>query len=359
MSGVPIRVLIVDDSAIVRGLLAMALETDPQIKLAGTVMHGQAALGLLQKVPVDVVVLDVEMPVMDGLTALVHIQKDHPSVKVVMMSSLTHGGADTTVKALALGAAGCIAKPTGASVSDSVAQVARELVPLIKALGAANRPKLPAVLQQRLTISAGPTRPRRIAAMPPNLLVIGSSTGGPQALREVLTGLPIDFPLPILLVQHMPSNFTPLLARHLARDTGRPCAEGIDGEEIEPGRTYVAPGDFHMEIVQRGDRMCLALRRGAPEHYCRPSVNPLFRTAAEWYGSGVLAVMLTGMGEDGIEGTRDVVARGGMVFAQDEATSVVWGMPGAVVRAGLAHEVLPLKSVAPSILRRCLQEVAR
>lgn len=356
MSGDEIRVLIVDDSAVVRGLLARVIESDPQIKLAGTAMHGQAALSQLQKTPADVVVLDVEMPVMDGLTALVEIQKHHPGVKVIMASGLTYDGAETTVKALALGAAGCIGKPTGTSMSDSINQVAKELIPLVKALGT-KRSSLPASIQTRMT-SSPPVSPRR-GSVPPNLLIIGTSTGGPQALRVVLTGLPKDFPLPILIVQHMPPLFTPMLAKHLAQDTGRPCAEGSQHAIIEPGHTYVAPGDYHMEVTKRGDRMCLKLNQNAPEHYCRPSVNPLFRTAAEWYGSGVLAVMLTGMGEDGVEASRDVVNRGGTLIAQDEASSVVWGMPGAVVRAGLAHEVLPLTAVAPAILRRCLVEVAR
>jgi two-component system chemotaxis response regulator CheB len=352
-----VRVLVVDDSAVVRGLLARALETDPQVKLAGTAMHGQAALAFLKKTPVDVVVLDVEMPVMDGLTALEHIQREYPGVKVVMASGLTYDGAETTVRALALGAAGCIAKPTGNSVAESIAKVSHELVPLVKALGPSSRPRIPAPVVQRAAANAISSRPARSAAVPPNILVIGTSTGGPQALREVLTALPSDFPLPILIVQHMPPLFTPLLAKHIAQDTGRPCAEGSEGRPIEFGHTYVAPGDYHMEVTKRSDRMCLTLHQAPPEHYCRPSVNPLFRSAAEWYGAGVLAVILTGMGEDGIEGARDVVARGGVLLAQDEASSVVWGMPGAVVRAGLAQEVLPLNQMPAAILRRCLQEV--
>lgn len=357
MSDPEIRVLIVDDSAVVRGLLARVIESDPQLKLVGTAMHGQAALATLQKQLADVVVLDVEMPVMDGLTALVQIQKQFPSVKVIMASGLTYDGADTTVRALALGAAGCIAKPTGTSMSDSINRVAKELIPLVKALGSPKKSALPPAIQGRM--SSLPAAPRRTSTVPPNLLIIGTSTGGPQALRVVLTALPPDFPLPILIVQHMPPLFTPMLAKHLAQDARRPCVEGSQNAVIEPGHSYVAPGDYHMEVAKRGDRMCLTLNQNAPEHYCRPSVNPLFRTAAEWYGAGVLAVMLTGMGEDGIEGSRDVIQRGGTLLAQDEASSVVWGMPGAVVRAGLAHEILPLTSVAPAILRRCLLEVAR
>lgn len=354
-----IRVLVVDDSAVVRGLLAKALETDPQIKLAGTAMHGEAALAILKKQPVDVVILDVEMPVMDGLTTLERIQREHSGVKVIMVSSATYDGAETTVKALALGAAGCIAKPVGASISQSIGKVAAELIPLVKALGSSSRGALPPAVQSRMSSVAILPSARRASSAPPSLLIIGASTGGPQALRTVLTALPVDFPLPILIVQHMPSTFTPMLAKHLARDGCRPCAEAIHGEPIESGHTYIAPGDFHMEVTQRGDRSCLALHQGPPEHYCRPSVNPLFRSAADCHGHGVLAVMLTGMGDDGIEGTAAVVSHGGAVIAQDEASSVVWGMPGAVVRAGLAHEVVPLTAVAQSILRRCPLEVAR
>ena len=358
MSSDPVRVLIVDDSAVVRGLLARAVESDPGIKLVGTAMHGQLALVILRREPVDVVVLDVEMPVMDGLTALQEIQREFPRTKVVMASGQTYQGAETTMKALALGAAGCIAKPVTASTAASIDQVSRELLPLLKALkpsrsvdatpaAGSGRPASPPV-------TLAPVRTRKT----PTVLVIGTSTGGPQALRGVLCGLPKDFPLPILITQHMPALFTPMLAKHLGADTGRPCCEGAEGLVIERNHSYVAPGDFHMEVTRRDERMVTHIQQEAPEHYCRPSVNPMFRTAAEWYGSGVVAVMLTGMGDDGIEGTRAVVERGGYVIAQDEASSVVWGMPGAVVRAGLAHEVLPLNQIADAILRRSLLEIA-
>jgi two-component system chemotaxis response regulator CheB len=298
-----------------------------------------------------VVVLDVEMPVMDGLTALPRILAEFPHVQVVMASGLTWEGAETTVRALKLGAAGCIAKPTGTSASASIEKVAAELTPLVRALARSQEPPV-----------ATPVAPVRLQAdrgVMPKLLVVGSSTGGPRALSVVLSGLPEDFPLPILIAQHMPPLFTPMLARHLQADTGRPCAEASHGGPIERGHTYVAPGDFHLEVGKRGERMVCLLNQGPPEHYCRPSVNPLFRTAANWYGSGVLAVMLTGMGEDGIEGTREVVAFKGRVVAQDQATSTVWGMPGAVVRGGLAHDVLPLEAIAPAVLRLCTQEAVR
>lgn len=354
MNETAVRVLIVDDSAVVRGLLAKALETDGAIRLVGTAMHGQAALNALRKDPVDVVVMDVEMPVMDGLTALQHMQREFPEVRVVMASSLTYEGAETTVRALSLGAAGCIAKPNASSMAASIAQVTQELVPLVKALG---RSRAGEAAPAALPAVSALTRPH-VGRGAPTIVVIGSSTGGPQALRTVLTALPCDFPLPILIAQHMPALFTPMLAKHLAQDTGRPCQEAVHLEALERGRMYVAPGDYHLEVARRGERMVTVLHQGPPEHYCRPSVNPLFRTAAEWYGSGVVAVMLTGMGEDGLEGARDVVARGGHVVAQDQASSVVWGMPGAIVRERLAHEILPLSAIASSLMRRCLQEAA-
>lgn len=354
MSPERIRVLVVDDSAVVRGLLTRALESDPEIVVAGTAMHGELALAYLKRHTADVVVMDVEMPVMDGLTTLRHLQKEFPRVRVIMASSLTKKGAQTTVEALSLGAAGCIAKPEARNTAESIDELVRELVPLVKALGNANL-TAPAVSFHRPVAPMKPSRP----AVPPQIVVIGSSTGGPNALHEVLTMLPKDFPLPIVIVQHMPPMFTPMLAKHLEKDTGRPCAEAVDGQPIERGRTYVAPGNFHVVVEKRGDRMITLLNQNPQEHYCRPSVNPLFRSVADWYGKTAVSVMLTGMGDDGIEGTRAIHERGGYVIAQDEATSVVWGMPGAVVRENLAHEVLPLSAIARAIQRVSTSEVCR
>ncbi|MDX1965918.1 MAG: chemotaxis response regulator protein-glutamate methylesterase [Planctomycetaceae bacterium] len=354
MSATPIRVLVVDDSAVVRGLVARAVEGDAALQLIGTAMHGEAALTQLRRTPADVVVLDVEMPVMDGLTALRSIQAEFPRTRVIMASALTSEGADITCRALALGAAGCIAKPVSASVSASIDQLTRELLPLIHALGAASTrtatysPVPPPPLSRR---SMGGEQPV------PTILVIGTSTGGPQALRAVLCGLPTDFPLPIFIVQHMPPLFTPMLAKHLAADTGRPCQEAVHMEAVRSGHTYVAPGDYHLEVERREGVLRTKLSQATPEHYCRPSVNPLFRSAANCYGSAALGVMLTGMGEDGLEGSRNLVNQGGWLIAQDEATSVVWGMPGAVVRAGLANEVLPLDQIASRLLKSCMAEV--
>lgn len=358
MSGPPIRVLVVDDSVVVRGLLAKSVELDPGLQLVGTAMHGEAALSLLRRQPADVVVLDVEMPVLDGLATLQRIQAEYPQTRVIMASALTQEGADVTCRALSLGAAGCIAKPVSSSISGSMDQLARELLPLIRAVGGARR--------SPGSTSASPTSPPSLAQRKRSpaqadfqALVIGSSTGGPQALKALLASLPSDFPLPIFIVQHMPPMFTPMLAKHLASDTRRPCREALDQEYVEPGRMYVAPGDFHLELERTEQKVRVRLNQKPQENFFRPSVNPLFRSAARCYGSHLLAVMLTGMGDDGCEGTRTVVEQGGHVIAQDEATSVVWGMPGAIVRAGLAHEVLPLDQIGPRIMKFCLAEVAR
>lgn len=349
------QILVVDDSAVVRGLLTRALETDPEIAVAGTAMHGEAALRTLRRTEIDTVILDVEMPVMDGLTALPLILKEFPDVHVIMASALTQEGAETTVKALALGAAECIAKPNTSSTSESIDRLTRELIPLVKALGKAKKTGPAASI---VSPPPSPVVPRaggiRRPSMPPSIVIIGTSTGGPNALSVVVKGLPPDFALPILIVQHMPPMFTPMLAKHLQVDGKRPCREAVDLGPIERGCTYVAPGDYHMEIDKVDNRMVTRLTQNPPEHFCRPSVNPLFRTAAQWYGNRVLAVMLTGMGEDGIEGTRDVVANGGRVISQDQATSVVWGMPAAVAREHLAEEIIPLDRVASTIMRICV-----
>lgn len=329
--------------------MTKALESDRAIKVVNTAMHGEAALKALAKHEIDVVVMDVEMPVMDGLEALLRMREDWPDVRVVMVSGQTQEGAETTVRALAMGAAGCVGKPKAANMKESIEQVTQELVPLVKALRRDRKEAAPAPLAVRSVRGTGR----------PKIVVIGASTGGPNALTEVLTGLPAEFPLPIMIVQHMPPMFTPMLAQHLGRDSGRPCSEGRAGELIERNHMYVAPGDYHMTIGATGNRYVVRVNQHAEEHFCRPSVNPLFRSAASHYGKGVLAVMLTGMGDDGIEATRDIVDQGGYVIAQDEESSVVWGMPGAIVRAELAHQVLPLKKIASAILTHCALETAR
>lgn len=363
MSPQPIRVLIVDDSAVIRGLISKSLEQEPEIIVAGTAMNGERALSWMRTNPVDVVILDVEMPVMDGLTALQRIQCDFPDVPVIMASGLTSQGAKTTVKALSLGAVGCVAKPQTASAAESIRVLSRELVMMIKAVAgkrsSTTQAVTPSVSLKREAPAASPASTplfkRNIKFYKqPEVLVIGTSTGGPKALAELMPQIPVDFPMPILIVQHMPPGFTEILASHIQKDSGRITVEAKHDQPLESNKTYVAPGGSHMLIGEKNGQKVTLINQAPPEHFCRPSVNPLFRTAAEHYGSATLAVMLTGMGEDGIEGSHEVARVGGTIIAQDEASSVVWGMPAAVVLAGLADKVLPLSEIAAEIKSHCL-----
>ncbi|WP_298861963.1 chemotaxis response regulator protein-glutamate methylesterase [uncultured Gimesia sp.] len=341
-----IKVLLVDDSAVIRGLMTQAINLDPEIEVVGTAMHGQTALTWLQNNQADVVVLDVEMPVMDGISCLKKLKQDYPEMPVIMASALTRKGAEVTLQAFDLGAAGCIQKPVAKNASEAIEQVARNLIPLIKALVGQDKAPGSSNTNLRTNVAKLPTKT-------PMILVIGSSTGGPNALKAVLSAIPEKFTIPILVAQHMPPLFTKSLAEHIERETKRPTAEAVDGELIERGRIYVAPGDFHMVIDKQEDRMVIRLNQDSPEHFCRPSVNPLYSSAAQWYGSSVLAVMLTGMGDDGIEGAQLISERQGYIIVQDEQSSVVWGMPGAIANAGLANQVLPLRSIAPELVRLC------
>lgn len=363
----PIRVLIVDDSAVIRGLISKSLEQEPGIVVAGTAMNGERALSWMASNPVDVVILDVEMPVMDGLTALQKIQKDFPAIPVIMASGLTSKGAETTVKALSLGAVGCVAKPQTASAAESIRVLARELVMMIKAVGPKNSSS-PALTRPgttnhtshqaqapKLNSSGHSVFTKNIKFFKqPEVLVIGTSTGGPKALAELLPQIPVDFPIPILIVQHMPPGFTEILAQHIQKDSGRTCVEAKHNEPLESHKTYVAPGGSHLLIGELNGQKVTLINQDPPEHFCRPSVNPLFRSAAEHFGNSTLAVMLTGMGEDGIEGSHDIARAGGTIIAQDEASSVVWGMPAAVACAGIADKVLPLSEIAAEIKSQCL-----
>lgn len=346
MSRSVIKVLLVDDSAVIRGLMTQAINLDDQISVVGSAMHGQAALTWLNTHQADVVVLDVEMPVMDGISCLKQLRQSHPDLPVIMASSLTRAGAEITLQALDLGAAGCVAKPVASNAAEAIAQMAHDLLPLIKALVRGRQTDSQSLTQLQVRTTTSPVKT-------PMVLVIGSSTGGPNALKTVLSALPEKFSLPILIAQHMPPLFTRTLAEHIQRDTGRPTSEAVDGALIERGHIYIAPGDYHMVVDKQHDRMVIRLNQEAPEHFCRPSVNPLYNSAANWYGSSVLAVMLTGMGDDGIEGARSISERQGYIIAQDERSSVVWGMPGAIAKAGLANQVLPLRNIASELARLC------
>lgn len=341
-----IRVLVVDDAVVFRRLVSEELAADPAIEVVGTAANGKIALAKMTQVNPDLVILDVEMPEMDGLTALREIRKIYPKLPVIMFSSLTERGATETLDALALGATDYFAKPTTVGGLDASLQVLRdELIPEIKALcgrGTRSTEAIPA---------AAPPRPR-VRSGPIEVVTIGCSTGGPNALAELFAGFPADFPVPIVLVQHMPPMFTRLLAERLSAQFPIRFEEGRSGGSLQPGHAWIAPGDFHMITVRDEQQTRVLLHQDPPENSCRPAADVLFRSVAQAFGPATLAVVLTGMGQDGLRGCEAIKAAGGQVLAQDEATSVVWGMPGFVARAGLADRVLPLGQMAGEIVRR-------
>lgn len=360
----PYRVMVVDDSAVIRGLLTRALEGDPDLRVVASVGDGQMAVNALQRQAVDVIVLDIEMPVMDGLTAIPKLIAIDPAVKIIMASTLTQRGAEISIRALQAGAADYVAKPTSTRELGAADQFKRDLAAKVKVLaasarraGSRNRPGVRAdrpVMAPAIRKPSVPA-PVTLRPMPPlfhaDVIAIGSSTGGPQALFEVLSHLKDGPSQPILVTQHMPATFTTILAEHITRQCGIPCAEAKDGEPLTGRRIYLAPGDFHMVLVQRGASVTLSVNKEPPENFCRPSVDPMMRSIARIYGRRTLSVILTGMGQDGMRGCTEVAEAGGVVVAQDEPTSVVWGMPGAVAHAGIANAVLPLKEIGPAIRR--------
>jgi two-component system chemotaxis response regulator CheB len=367
----PFRVMIVDDSAVIRGLLKRALESDPALTVVASVSNGQQALSTVVKHDIEIIVLDIEMPVMDGMTALPLLLSAKPGVQVVMASTLTRKNAEISLRALTMGAAEYVTKPSSTSEIHSADTFKRELVDKIKALAEAGRkgPRKSAI--QSVQKTAPGAQPRKIGIgytstdiklrpapnQIPDVIAIGSSTGGPQALFEVLGHLGTDVKQPILITQHMPATFTALLAEHITKASKIPASEAKDGEIIMPGRIYVAPGEHHM-VVERGKTgNHVRLNTDPPENFCRPAVDPMLRSMAKIYGSRLLVVILTGMGADGQKGSAVVTEAGGSVIAQDEATSVVWGMPGAVATAGLCSAVLPLPEIA-GYLRKLVMRTA-
>lgn len=384
-----IRVLVADDSLVVRRVVREELSAQPDIEVVGEAANGRIALEKLETLIPDIVILDIEMPEMDGLTALTHIRHSHPRIPVVMFSSLTVEGAAATLEALARGAADFFAKPAGAGGLEASRRIIREhLVPSLRALsfraahqglkssGPARVPpittsSLPtsAPLQPALpTPSNPPSKLLRAGSLPPaaavvrpqiatppariEVLAIGASTGGPNALAELFAGLPRDMPVPIVVVQHMPPMFTQMLAERLSRQSLIPAVEARSGMLIEPGHAYIAPGDFHLTLTREGAGVVAKIDQSPQENACRPAFDPLLRSVASLYGRNSLSVVLTGMGQDGLRGCEAIRAASGQILVQDEATSVVWGMPGAVARAGLADQVLPLPRIADEIVSR-------
>ncbi len=352
------RILIVDDSAVMRSLLRSVVCSDAGLEVAGTAADGASALNLLETLRPGLVLLDVEMPVMDGLVTLRTLRARGHRMPVIMCSSLTQRGARVTIEALAGGASDYVAKPTGQSSREAATKaLAQDLIPKIHALTSPPPPRpqpgLPAAGRPVILPFAPPIKAQPISSIP-TLLAIGVSTGGPAALDILLPTLPGNFPLPVVIVQHMPELFTRLFAERLDGLCRIRVKEAAEGDLVRPGTIYIARGNWHMEVLaslRGGQPNSLHLSQGPLENHCRPAVDVLFRSVASVYGSGVLAVVLTGMGSDGMLGCRMIRDCGGSVLAQDQASSTVWGMPGAVANAGLAHRVLPLNALAPEIIR--------
>ena len=347
-----IRVLVVDDSAIVRRAVSDELALDPEIEIAGTASNGQIALARMTQVNPDFVLLDVEMPVLDGLKTLAELKKTHRSIPVMMFSSLTERGADATLDALMLGAAGYFTKPNSGGIEESRRIIREQLLPQIKAICAANLAKSAPARPADTPVSPLP-RPTPSGVV--DIVAIGVSTGGPNALLELFRNMPADLPVPIVIVQHMPPVFTKQLANRLTANSKIVVEEATSGAMLEPGRAWIAPGDSHMTVVRQGLRQIIVLDKEPQENSCRPSVDPLFRSVAKVFGGQTLAIIMTGMGSDGLRGCEAIKAMGGQILIQDEATSVVWGMPGNVSRAGLADKVIPLALIGPEIVRRVLR----
>lgn len=335
-----IRVLVVDDSSVVRRLVAAALNEDPQVEVVGTASQGREALERIEELSPDLVTLDVEMPVMDGLQTLAALRAQGSSIPVIMLSSHTERGAAATVDSLFHGAKDYVTKPHDLGGSAAAVQRLRaELLPRIHALCAG--------------ADAAPVGSPAVGGSPrTGVVVVGASTGGPQALMDFLEALPAPLPVPVAVVLHMPPLFTKALADRLSERVPHRVREAEPDEALVPGGVWIAPGNRHLELARRGGDLRARLQDGAPENGCRPSVDVLFRSAARAAGDGVVAVVLTGMGSDGERGAREIHAAGGTVYAQDEQSSVVWGMPGSIVRAGLARTTLPPRLLAYQIARQ-------
>lgn len=361
----PVRVLVVDDAVVIRKIVTDLLKEDPGIEVVGTAANGRIALQKMTQVNPDILTLDVEMPELDGLETLRELRKTYPKLPVIMFSTLTERGAGATLEALALGASDYVTKPANiGKVTEALQRIREQLIPKIKALcGTAAPVPAPRPSPAPARSSLSPSSPlvrasaSRNAGLP-EVLAIGVSTGGPNALAAIIPLFPADLPVPVVLVQHMPPMFTRLLADRLDQQSKVRVREAAGGEVLEPGVVYIAPGDFHMTVRRHGTRVVTALNQEPHENSCRPAVDVLFRSVAEVYGPATFGVVLTGMGQDGLRGSEDIRRAGGFVFAQDEETSIVWGMPGFVAKAGLAERIVPLPSMASEIVRRLTRAAA-
>ena len=352
-----IRVLVVDDSIVIRRLVTHALAEDSQLEVVGVAPNGIIALQRIPQLKPDLITLDIEMPEMDGFETLRQVRKLYPELPVIMFSTLTDRGAAATLDALSLGASDYVTKAANAgSLEKSMASLRSELVPKIKQffqIGVIDKPlppkfamTVPVVASVSATVQPRPTMLGR------RIVVIGVSTGGPNALAEVMPMFPKNFSLPILIVQHMPPLFTRFLAERLAAISSICVEEVTEGIRLEPGKALVAAGGYHMRVRKNESRVIATMDQEPPENSCRPAVDVMFRSVAEVYGAATIAVMLTGMGNDGLRGTEILKRSGAYVIAQDERSSVVWGMPGSIVKAGLVNATVDLSCIVPEILKQ-------
>ena len=355
--------MVVDDSVVIRGMISRWIGAEPDMEVSASLRTGLDAVNQIERIKPDVAVLDIEMPELDGISALPQLLAKKRDLVIIMASTLTRRNAEISFKALSLGAADYIPKPESTREAGAAETFHHDLIQKIRHLGARTRrraspaasPSMPA--PERAQPVAAPVAQLQLARQPfsmltPRVLLIGSSTGGPQALMTLVADIgPVIDRFPVLITQHMPPTFTTILAEHLARASRRPAAEAVDGEIVKPGRIYLAPGGRHMRVVRHGAETVIALDDGPPVNFCKPAVDPLFNSAIDVWQGSIMSVILTGMGSDGMRGGKDIVAAGGSVIAQDEATSVVWGMPGAAANAGICAAVLPLNQIAQKLVR--------
>ncbi len=359
----PLRVMLVDNSVVIRGMISRWLNAEPDIVVAASLRTGLEAVNQVERINPDIAVLDIEMPELDGISALPQLLAKKRNLIVIMASTLTRRNAEISFKALSLGASDYIPKPESTREPSAAEIFRHDLVQKIRHLGAKVRRSssvthahphaaVPALRAPAIPVAAAPIVRRNFSTQNPRVLLIGSSTGGPQALMSVVAEIgPVIDRFPVLITQHMPPTFTTILGEHLARASHRPAREAIDGEAVKAGHIYLAPGGRHMRVARHGTETVIVLDDGAPINFCKPAVDPLFTSAIDAWQGGIMALVLTGMGSDGMRGGKDIVAAGGSVIAQDEATSVVWGMPGAAAHAGICSAVLPLNQIAPKLIR--------
>ncbi|WKA29956.1 protein-glutamate methylesterase/protein-glutamine glutaminase [Bradyrhizobium roseum] len=366
-----LRVMVVDDSVVIRGMISRWIDAEPDMEVSASLRTGLDAVNQLDRVKPDVAVLDIEMPELDGISALPQLLAKKRDLVIIMASTLTRRNAEISFKALSLGASDYIPKPESTREATAAETFHHDLIQKIRHLGARARrrtspapspPVAPAPERARgvsvpvqpaaVPVAHLPLARRPFGVLAPRVLLIGSSTGGPQALMTLVADIgPVIDRFPVLITQHMPPTFTTILAEHLARASRRPAHEAVDGEIVKPGRIYLAPGGRHMRVVRHGAETAIALDDGPPVNFCKPAVDPLFNSAIDVWQGSIMSVILTGMGSDGMRGGKEIVAAGGSVIAQDEATSVVWGMPGAAANAGICAAVLPLNQIAPKLVR--------